>query len=73
MGTPFASKRLAHECLSSWKRKMKNVHGFSKKHDIFFLRAVVCVTALFLYKENHSLGEWFQKGYADEEKQTTLM
>jgi len=39
---------LAKVCLSSWKRKMKNVHGFSKKHDIISLRAVVCVTVLFL-------------------------
>ena len=29
------------------------------------------MTVLFLYKENHSLGEWFKKAYGDENDKKT--
>ena len=30
-----------------------------------------CLLRLFLYKENHSLGEWFKKAYGDENDKKT--
>ncbi|MBM6926068.1 hypothetical protein H6B51_09075, partial [Pseudoflavonifractor phocaeensis] len=41
-----------------------------KKYKVFAAGSQ-CAASRFLYKENHSLGEWFKKAYGDENDKKT--